>query len=64
MTALHWPSALEINYKRVLGVVVQRHVPCEQKDMGFSVFQESTAPSHTAEQLTLSLVSRCKQANS
>lgn len=38
MTALHWPSVLEINYNRVLVVVVvvvQRHVPCEQNDMGF-----------------------------
>lgn len=67
MTALHWPSVLEINYKRVLVVVVvvQRHVPCEQNDMGFQCSRKALlALTHTAEQLTLSLVSRCKRANS
>lgn len=67
MTALHWPSVLEINYNRVLVVVVvvQRHVPCEQNDMGFQCSRKAPlAHTHTAEQLTMSLVSRCKRANS
>lgn len=42
MTALQWSSMLKINYKRALVAVVQRHVPYEQKDMGFQRCRKAT----------------------
>lgn len=64
MTALQWSSMLEINCKRALVAVVQRHVPYEQKDMGFQCCRKArTALPHTAEQLTLLLGFHCKQAS-